>query len=89
VWGSISRSFDWGSDYFIRHGRMMPDDGLDQLEKFDAILLGAVGDPRVPDDVTLWGLLLPIPTAISPVRQSATDSTSRRRPHAAGPSATR
>jgi len=52
--------FDWGSDYFIRHGRMMPDDGLDQLEKFDAILLGAVGDPRVPDDVTLWGLLLPI-----------------------------
>jgi tartrate dehydrogenase/decarboxylase / D-malate dehydrogenase len=52
---------EWGSDYYRRHGRMMPDDGLDQLRGFDAIFLGAVGDPRhVPDHVTLWGLLLPI-----------------------------
>lgn len=52
--------FEWGSDYYLRYGQMMPDDGLDQLGAFDAILLGAVGDPRVPDDITLWGLLLPI-----------------------------
>jgi tartrate dehydrogenase/decarboxylase/D-malate dehydrogenase len=52
--------FEWGSDYYLRHGQMMPDDGLDLLCAFDAILLGAVGDPRVPDEITLWGLLLPI-----------------------------
>lgn len=52
--------FEWGSEYYLAHGTMMPADGLDQLGAFDAILLGAVGDPRVPDDVTLWGLLLPI-----------------------------
>jgi len=52
--------FDWGSEYYLRHRVMMPSDGLDQLADFDAILLGAIGDPRVPDDVTLWGLLLPI-----------------------------
>ena len=39
---------------------MMPADGLDVLERFDAIYLGAVGHPDVPDHVTLWGLLLPI-----------------------------
>ena len=53
-------SFDWGSDYFKRHGRMMPADGNDQLRKFDAILFGAVGAPDVPDHVTLWGLRLAI-----------------------------
>jgi len=52
--------FDWGSEYYLKHQVMMPADGLDHLEGFDAILLGAIGDPRVPDDVTLWGLLLPI-----------------------------
>lgn len=52
--------FPWGSEYFLRHGRMMPEDGLDQLRDCDAILLGAVGDTRVPDHVTLHGLLLPI-----------------------------
>jgi tartrate dehydrogenase/decarboxylase/D-malate dehydrogenase len=50
----------WGSDYYLGSGRMMPEDGLEQLRGFAAILLGAVGDPRVPDDVTLSGLLLPI-----------------------------
>src|SRR5512145_2668067 len=53
-------TFGWGSAYFKKHGRMMPADGLDILRKFDAIYLGAVGDPAVPDHVTLHGLLLPI-----------------------------
>ena len=43
-----------------RTGRMMPEDGLDQLRKFSAIFLGAVGFPGVPDHVSLWGLLIPI-----------------------------
>ncbi len=50
----------WGSGYFLEHGRMMPGDALDLLRGFDAIYLGAVGSPDVPDDVSLWGLLLPI-----------------------------
>src|SRR5215510_3196402 len=50
----------WGSDYYQANGVMMPADGLDVLERFDAIYLGAVGRPDVPDHVTLWGLLLPI-----------------------------
>jgi len=52
--------FDWGSDFYRRHGRMMPEDGLAQLRPFDAIYFGAVGDPNLPDDVTLWGLRLAI-----------------------------
>jgi len=52
--------FPWGSEYYLRHGRMMPEEGLEILKKFDAIYLGAVGDPRIPDDITLHGLLLPI-----------------------------
>src|SRR5690242_8079953 len=50
----------WGSGYYLEHGRMMPGGALDLLRTFDAIYLGAVGSPEVPDDVTLWGLLLPI-----------------------------
>lgn len=52
--------FDWGSDYYLQHGRMMPANALEILKDFDAILLGAVGHPNVPDHVTLNGLLLPI-----------------------------
>ncbi|HZF75649.1 MAG TPA: tartrate dehydrogenase [Acetobacteraceae bacterium] len=52
--------FDWGSDYYRRHGVMMPADGADQLRQFDAILFGAVGAPDIPDHVTLWGLRLAI-----------------------------
>lgn len=52
--------FDWGSDYYKRHGAMMPADGLETLKKFDAIYFGAVGAPDVPDHITLWGLRLPI-----------------------------
>lgn len=56
------REFDWGSERYLKTGKMMPDDGVQQLEKagFDAILLGPVGDPRIPDHITLWGLLLAI-----------------------------
>ena len=52
--------FPWSSEYYIQHGKMMPEDGLEILKGFDAIYLGAVGDPRIPDDVTLHGLLIPI-----------------------------
>ena len=52
--------FPWGCEYYLEHGRMMPQNGLETLEGFDAIYLGAVGWPTVPDHVSLWGLLLPI-----------------------------
>ena len=52
--------FDWSCETYHKTGRMMPDDGLDQLRDFDAIYLGAVGFPGVPDHVSLWGLLIPI-----------------------------
>jgi tartrate dehydrogenase/decarboxylase/D-malate dehydrogenase len=52
--------FDWGSDYYRKHGVMMPDGGADQLRAFDAIYFGAVGAPDVPDHITLWGLRLAI-----------------------------
>lgn len=51
---------EWGSDYFFRHGRMMPEDGLESLREADAIFFGAVGVPEIPDRETLWGLLMPI-----------------------------
>jgi tartrate dehydrogenase/decarboxylase/D-malate dehydrogenase len=53
-------SFPWGSAYYFESGRMMPADALDRLRCFDAIFFGAVGDPRIQDNVTLNGLLLPI-----------------------------
>jgi tartrate dehydrogenase/decarboxylase/D-malate dehydrogenase len=52
--------FDWGSERYLDQGALMPDDGLERLEGFDSILLGAVGHPDVPDHVTLRGLRLPI-----------------------------
>ncbi len=51
--------FDWGSDYYFKHGKMMPSEGLEIIRPFDAIYFGAVGHPEVPDHVTLHGLLLP------------------------------
>jgi len=53
-------AFDWSCQTYTETGRMMPADGLDQLRRFDAIYLGAVGFPGVPDHVSLWGLLIPI-----------------------------
>jgi tartrate dehydrogenase/decarboxylase/D-malate dehydrogenase len=52
--------FDWGSDYYLKHGAMMPEDGLARLRPFDAIYFGAVGSKEVPDHVSLWGLRLNI-----------------------------
>jgi tartrate dehydrogenase/decarboxylase/D-malate dehydrogenase len=54
------KEFDWSCERYARVGSMMPRDGLEQLRAFDAIYLGAVGYPGVPDHVSLWGLLLPI-----------------------------
>jgi tartrate dehydrogenase/decarboxylase / D-malate dehydrogenase len=48
----------WGSAYWHEHGRMMPEDALEVVRAHDAILMGAVGDPSVPDPVSLWGLIL-------------------------------
>jgi tartrate dehydrogenase/decarboxylase / D-malate dehydrogenase len=53
-------SFDWGSDRYRRTGRMMPEDGVETLRGFDAIYFGAVGDPHIPDHITLWELRLAI-----------------------------
>jgi len=63
--GGISfefQEFDWSSTRYLTTGSMMPEDGLKQLESggFNAILLGPVGSPQVPDHITLWNLLMPI-----------------------------
>ncbi len=52
--------FDWSCETYAATGRMMPADGIDRLRPYDAIFLGAVGFPGVPDHVSLWGLLIPI-----------------------------
>ncbi len=53
-------TFPWSCDYYLEHGRMMPEDGLARIREHDAVFLGAVGYPSVPDHVSLWGLLIPI-----------------------------
>ncbi|ATL25997.1 tartrate dehydrogenase [Streptomyces formicae] len=58
--GLTYTSYDWSCERYLRDGAMMPEDGLDLLRDEDAILLGAVGYPGVPDHVSLWGLLIPI-----------------------------
>ena len=63
IHGGLELSFDrypWGCDYYLRHGEMMPADGLAILGDHDSILFGAAGFPTVPDHVSLWGLILPI-----------------------------
>lgn len=52
--------FPWGCEYYLKNGRMMAEDGMEQLKKFDSIFLGAVGYPGVPDHISLWDLLLVI-----------------------------
>ena len=54
------QEFDWSCETFQKTGRMMPEDGLDKIKGSDAIYLGAVGYPGVPDHISLWGLLIPI-----------------------------
>ncbi|MCW5729893.1 MAG: tartrate dehydrogenase [Alphaproteobacteria bacterium] len=51
--------FDWSCETYLKTGRMMPEDGIQQLSGFESIFLGAVGYPGVPDHVSLWGLLIP------------------------------
>lgn len=51
-------TFPWGSDYYRATSRMLPDSALETLRNFDAIYFGAVGDPAIPDHITLWGLRL-------------------------------
>lgn len=52
--------FDWGGEHYLRHGRMIPEDGLGQIRHHDAILFGSAGHPEIPDHITLWGLRLAI-----------------------------
>lgn len=52
--------FPWGCEYYAKHGKMMDEDGMERLKEFDAIYLGAVGYPGVPDHISLWDLLLRI-----------------------------
>jgi len=52
--------FDWGGEYYKKHGRMMPENGRDLIRKHDAILFGSAGHPEIPDHITLWGLRLAI-----------------------------
>jgi tartrate dehydrogenase/decarboxylase / D-malate dehydrogenase len=52
--------FGWNCDDYARTGCIMPEDGIEQLRPFDAVFLGAVGMPGVPDHVSLWGMLIPI-----------------------------
>jgi len=54
------QEFDWSCETYLHTGRMMPEDGIERLRDFDAIYLGAVGFPTVPDHTSLWGLLIPI-----------------------------
>ncbi|HZL52850.1 MAG TPA: isocitrate/isopropylmalate family dehydrogenase, partial [Terracidiphilus sp.] len=51
-------NFEWGGDYYRKHGEMMPANGLEALKTKDAILFGSAGDPDIPDHITLWGLRL-------------------------------
>jgi tartrate dehydrogenase/decarboxylase/D-malate dehydrogenase len=53
-------AFDWGGEYYKKHGRMMPPDGLSLIRHHDAILFGSAGHPDIPDHITLWGLRLAI-----------------------------
>src|SRR5690242_4340831 len=55
-----STAFPWGCDFYLKNGRMMDADAVDQLMKFDAIYLGAIGDPKVPDHISAGELLLPL-----------------------------
>lgn len=52
--------FDWSCETYLKTGSMMPEDGIEQLRRFDSVYLGAVGFPTVEDHVSLWGLLIPI-----------------------------
>ena len=77
-----TEGFDWGSERYRRTGRMMPADGVDTLRGFDAIYFGAVGDPKIPDHITLWELRLAICQGLD---QYANVRPTRLMPGMAGP----
>src|SRR5437879_3515952 len=52
--------FPWGCEFYRKHGRMMDEDGFERLATFDAIYLGAIGAPGVPDHISVWELILPL-----------------------------
>jgi tartrate dehydrogenase/decarboxylase / D-malate dehydrogenase len=54
------KEFDWSCETYAKTGRMMPEDGIEQLKPYDSVFLGAVGYPGVPDHISLWGLLIPL-----------------------------
>lgn len=54
------REYSWSCEEYSRTGAMMPEDGIEQLRSYDALFLGAVGFPGVPDHISLWGMLIPI-----------------------------
>src|SRR5579863_5192876 len=54
------QEFDWSCETYAKTGRMMPEDGIEQLSSYDSVFLGAVGYPGVPDHISLWGLLIPL-----------------------------
>lgn len=58
------QTLDWSSETYLKTGRFMPEDGLEQLRRYEAIYLGAIGLPGVPDHVSLWSLLIPIRRAM-------------------------
>ena len=76
------KKYDWGSDYYRKHGVMMPEDGRDQIKDVDAIYFGSAGDPDVPDHITLWGLRLNI---CQPFDQYANVRPARLLPGIEGP----
>ena len=67
------QDFDWGSDYYKKHGVMMPADGATSSAGSTPSYFGAVGAPDVPDHITLWGLRLAICQSLRPIRQRASD----------------
>ncbi len=78
----VVEKFPWGTDYYLEHGLMMPEDGLQALKGFDAIYFGSAGDPRVADHISLWGLRLAI---CQPFDQYANVRPARLLPGIRGP----
>ena len=75
---------DWSCERFKRVGQMMPEDGLDRIKNHDAIYLGAVGYPGVPDHVSLWGLLIPHSARLRPICQCSAGPAHARRGQSIG-----
>src|SRR5947207_7617061 len=75
------REFDWSCETYAQTGRMMPEDGLDQLRPYDAVFLGAVGYPGVPDHISLWGLLIPLRRSFQQYINRSEEHTSELQSH--------